>query len=102
MDASIPRNVCNWISFVTKVRSSSEINMTIDEFLTTWTNWVVIGGMVILRAWGSRTRVKAWRYDRPVERAAPNLPAGSDLRPAEMTPAISAIRCREIGRAYGR
>ena len=54
----------------TNTKSGYAIAAASDEFLVKFKYWLVVGGIMILKAWGIITNFKTWLGVKPIEAAA--------------------------------
>ena len=54
-----------------------------DEFFVKFKYWLVVGGIIILNAWGITTNFKIWALVKPIDAAASFCPL--------LTPSIPAL-----------
>ena len=54
----------------TKTKSGYAIAAAKDEFLVKFKYWLVVGGIIILKAWGIITNFKTWFGVKPIDAAA--------------------------------
>ena len=58
----------------TKTKSGYAIAAASDEFLVKFKYWFVVGGIIILNAWGIITNFKTWFGVKPIDAAASFCP----------------------------
>ena len=73
----------------TKTRSGYAIAAAKDEFFVKFKYWLVVGGIIILKAWGIITSFKTWLGVSPIDAAASFWPLPTPWIPALTHSAIN-------------
>ena len=66
----------------TKTRSGYAIAAAKDEFFVKFKYWLVVGGIIILKAWGITTNLSTWFGVKPIDAAASFWPLLTPWTPA--------------------
>ena len=87
---SIALPVCiNAVPAKTKTKSGYAIAAAKDEFLVKFRYWFVVGGIIILKAWGIITNLSTWLGVSPIDAAASFWPLPTPWIPALTHSAIN-------------
>ena len=70
-----------------------------DEFLVKFKYWLVVGGIIILNAWGITTNLRIWPLFNPILAAASYWPLPTPITPALTFSAIKVAVYMESARA---
>ena len=73
----------------TKTRSGYAIAAAKEEFFVKFKYWFVVGGIIILKAWGITTNFKIWLGFKPMDAAASFWPLPTPCMPALTHSAIN-------------
>ena len=80
---SIALPVCiNAVPANTNTKSGYAIAAAKDEFLVKFRYWFVVGGIIILKAWGIITNLSTWLGVSPIDAAASFWPLPTPWIPA--------------------
>ena len=66
----------------TRTKSGYAIAAASDEFLVKFKYWLVVGGIIILKAWGITTNLRTWFGVSPMDAAASFWPLLTPCTPA--------------------
>ena len=82
--------VCiNAVPANTRTKSGYAIAAARDEFFVKFKYWFVVGGIIILKAWGIITNFKTWFGVSPIDAAASFCPFPTPWIPARTHSAIN-------------